>query len=145
MFARGGALQSIRVPSKPMMRALRLQMGPPTLFNCKWGGVAPPPPPSDPPLLSKPGKLASKHTSPFQTHAVSYAFANGGGGAAPPPTRTPCCCRLRCCSSQAPPFLPSFLHLSLKVLGWREGLKCFPTPHQQTGCHLNLLPHHRSK
>ena len=56
-----------------MLQELRLQMGgaAPSLF------------------FLKPGRLASTHTSPFQTHAVSIAFANGGGCAPPPPPTRP--------------------------------------------------------
>ena len=69
-----GGLASTHTSSKPRLRALRLQRG---------GGCASPQPP--PLSFFSPGRLASKHTSPFQTHAARIAFANGGG-CAPPPT-----------------------------------------------------------
>ena len=56
-----------------MMRASCLQMG-----------VLHPPPPQPHRFLKSRAKLASKHTSPFQTHAVSIVFANGGELPPPP-------------------------------------------------------------
>ena len=77
-------LQSIRVPSNPMLPTLRFTNG---------GGLRPPPPapprPSNPlqfsfklPFFLSWGRFASTHTSPFQTHVASIAFANGGGSRA---------------------------------------------------------------
>ena len=69
MFANGGALQSVRVRSKPMMRALGLHMG---------GGVA------APPAFFKAAQAASLLQSirvPSKAMALRFQLA----GAAPPP------------------------------------------------------------
>ena len=65
----------MRGPSKPMMRALCLQMG---------GGCAPP----NPPLFFKPGNACLKACEALQNHDASTVFANGGGCAPPPPQPT---------------------------------------------------------
>ena len=77
-LGRAGLLQRIRVPFKPMLRALRLQMG---------RGLRPPQPPLSFVFL-RPVRFALTHTSPFQTRAASIAFANGGGLRPPQPPRS---------------------------------------------------------
>ena len=59
-----------------MLQELRLQMG----------EAAPPQPPRA--LFFLPAGFASTHTSPFQTHAASIAFAKRGGLRAPQPPPT---------------------------------------------------------
>ena len=66
-------LESMRGPSKPMMRALCLQMG----------GAAPP----QPPFFFKPGNACLKACEALQTHDANTVFASGGGCAPPNPPR----------------------------------------------------------
>ena len=70
--------------SKPMLQELRTHAA--RIVRLQMARAARPP---TPPLCFCRQVFASTHTSPFRTHAVSIAFANGGGGCAPPPPIPP--------------------------------------------------------
>ena len=82
-LSRASLLQSMRVPSRPMMRALRLQMHGggggervAAVAVAVGQGLHPPPPPNPRAFFKRRAKRASKKTSPFQAHDASIAFAN---------------------------------------------------------------------